>query len=328
MSVERDKLFESIIGKLPKNISFIDEAADVLDISYDAMYRRLNGKTTLSFTEAIKLAKRFKVSINSLYSLDEDIFVLKRTNENTIEGATQFFEQASKSIQMFTQFKRTELMYAAKDVPIYYLPENSLFTKFKLYVLSQGYKENDTNIKLKDFNPPMSLVKAASDYQNSYKNIHITELWNDATINSNLYQIYHFFESKLLDKMEALELCSDLMNVIKMIEKQAIEETLDGSENNEYKLYINRFTTLNNSSLFKTERIKILLITYTHLSYIKIDDKKSCEESYLYFERQKQLSKKISGEGEIDRNLFFNSMYEKIEQLQQQIEVKSKITFL
>jgi len=328
MNIERDKLFATIIEKLPKNISFIDEAADVLNISYDAMYRRFNGKTTLSFTEAIKLAKRFKISINSIYSLDEDIFVLKRTNENTIEGATQFFEQASTSIQLFAQFKRTELMYAAKDVPIYYLPKNTLYAKFKLYVLSQGYKGNDENIKLNDFNPPISLVKAASAYQNSYKNIHITELWNDATINSNLYQIYYFYESKLIGKTEALELCSDLMRVIKTIEKQAVNEIQNGSENKEYKLYFNRFTTLNNSSLFKTERIKILLLPYTHLSYIKIDDKKSCEESDLFFERQKQLSKRISGEGELERNLFFNSMYEKIEQLQQQIEVKSKITFL
>ncbi|MBL4643782.1 MAG: hypothetical protein JKY44_09350 [Flavobacteriaceae bacterium] len=328
MNIERDKLFEIIQGKLPKNISFIDEAADVLDISYDAMYRRLNGKTTLSFTEAIQLAKRFKISINSLYSLDEDIFVLKRTNENTLQGTTQFFEQASNSIKIFAQFKRTELMYAAKDVPVYYLQENSLFTRFKLYVFSQGYKENDLSIKFKDFNPPISLINAATEYQNSYKNIHITELWNDATINSNLYQIYYFFESKLLDKEEALELCSGLMKTIKIIEKQAIEEICDGSENKEYKLYFNQFTTLNNSSLFKTEKIKILLIPYTQLSYIKIDDKKSCEESDLFFERQKQLSKKISGEGEIDRNLFFNSMYEKIDQLKQQIEVKSKITFL
>ncbi len=328
MNIERDKLFEIIQGKLPKNISFIDEAADVLDISYDAMYRRLNGKTTLSFTEAIQLAKRFKISINSLYSLDKDIFVLKRTNENTLDGTTQFFEEASKSIQMFAQFKRTELMYAAKDVPVYYLQENNLFTTFKLYVFSQGYKEKELRIKFKDFNPPISLIKAAKDYQNSYKNIHITELWNDATINSNLYQIYYFFESKLLDKEEALEVCSELMKVIETIEKQAVKEICDGSENKEYKLYFNRFTTLNNSSLFKTEKIKILLIPYTHLSYIKIDDKKSCEESDLFFERQKQLSKKISGEGEIDRNLFFNSMYEKIEQLKQQIEIKSNITFL
>jgi len=174
----------------------------------------------------------------------------------------------------------------------------------------------------------MSLTKAANDYQNSYKNIHITELWNDATINSNLYQIYYFFESKLLEKKEALELCSDLIKVIKTIEKQAIDEILNGSKNMEYKLYFNRFTTLNNSSLFKTERIKIVLITYTHLSYIKIDDKKACEESDLFFERQKQLSKKISGEGEIERSLFFNSMYEKIDQLKQQIELKSNITFL
>jgi hypothetical protein len=40
------------------------------------------------------------------------------------------------------------------------------------------------------------------------------------------------------------------------------------------------------------------------------------------------FSKKISGESEIERQLFFASMYEKIEGLKKQIEVKSGISFM
>lgn len=330
MNIEKDKLFEIIRGKLSKNISFIDEIADALDVSYDATYRRIHGKTALSFTEAIKLAKRFKISINSLYHFekDEDILILKRKNENSIEGVTQFFSQAANSIKMYAQFKSIEMIYAAKDVPIYYLPENSLFKKFKLYVLSQGHKKNGIKTTFKNFIPPMSLVQAAADYQRAYKNVNITEIWNETTINSVLWQIYYFFEARLVDKNEATSLCLELEKLIQLINMQSVKEVFEGSENKTYALYYNQFMTLNNSSLFKTEKTKIMLMPYAHLSYIRIDDKKTCEESDLFFERQKQLSKKISGEGEIERDLFFNAMFEKIKQLKQQIDVKSLISFM
>ena len=72
MGIEKEKLFSIIRQKLPNNVSFIEEIADVLDVSYDASYRRLNGKTALLFEEALKLAKHYKISLNNLYGLDEE----------------------------------------------------------------------------------------------------------------------------------------------------------------------------------------------------------------------------------------------------------------
>jgi hypothetical protein len=61
---------------------------------------------------------------------------------------------------------------------------------------------------------------------------------------------------------------------------------------------------------------------------MRIDDKKTCKEIEQYFKKQLKFSKKISGASEVERQLFFASMYEKIELLKQQIEVKSGISFM
>lgn len=53
MSGEVKHFFSLIKKKLPDNISLVEEVASVLDINYDAAYRRINEKTELSFKEVM-----------------------------------------------------------------------------------------------------------------------------------------------------------------------------------------------------------------------------------------------------------------------------------
>lgn len=332
MSVEREKLFAIIKQKLPENLSFIEEIADVLDISYDAMYRRINGKTILSFNEALKLAKHFKISLNSLYSIEneDNLFVQKQSNNNSLEGLNTFFDVVTKSAALFSKFKSPDILYAAKDIPIYYLPNNTLYTKFKMFVFSNVHTDEKqiSNIKFKDFNPTDQLISAVYEFTKTLNNTITTEIWNDTTINCSLYQIYYFYELKLLDKNEALQLCYDLEELIYKVELQAVNELKVADSEIKYNLYCNRLINLNNTIFFRSEKLKTLIVPYTALSYLRIDDDKTCEEIENYFKKQLQFSKKISGDAEIERQLFFTSMYEKIDQLKKQIEVKSLISFM
>mgnify|MGYP005989903477 CR=1 FL=1 len=332
MDFEREKLFNLIKQRLPSNISFIGEIADILDISYDATYRRLNGKTALSFAEAIKLAKYFKISLNSLYSIqeEENLFVLKRSNNNSLKGLTTYFDVITKSTDLFTKFKSPSIIYAAKDIPLYYLPENTLYTKFKLLIFSSVHTDDELKhkIKLKDFTPTECLIRSVNDFNSVFKNTITTEIWNDTTINGTLYQIYYFYELKLLNKNEAIQLCYELEEIIRKIEYQAIHGIKKGNSSKKYNLYYNRLINLNNTVFLKSEKLKTLIIPYTALSYLRIDDEQTCEEIELYLQKQLQFSIHLSGDTEVERQLFFSTMYEKIEQLKEQITIKSKISFM
>ncbi len=334
MSIEKEKLFSIIRQKLPNNVSFIEEIADVLDVSYDASYRRLNSKTALSFEEALKLAKYYKISLNNLYGLDEEetISVLKqRGSSGTDERLDDFFKLVTKSVNIFSKFKSPEFLYAAKDIPIYYLPHNTLYTKFRLYAFmnihtNKEFKNGPTT--LQKFNPNTGLIYDSICFKNAFRGMKGTEIWNDTTIDSSLYQIYYFYEIKMITKEEAVQLCRELKGVIESIEKQAAKGNWNESPNSRYKMYHNQLVNLNNTVFFKSRKIKTLMIPYTSLSYLRIDDERTCEEIEEHFDKKLKFSKRISGDAEVDRNLFFTSMYEKIEQLCKQIEVKSEISFM
>lgn len=332
MKFKGEKLFEFIRKKVPKNGSLVEVVSDVLDISYDSAYRRINNKTTLSFEEALTLTDYYQIPIYSLYNIatDKSLFVFKSNYTNSYEGLEDFYNNVTQSIEMFSKLESSDLLYAAKDIPVYYTTGKSLFEKFKLYVflniLSDSSKTN--LIPFKDFNPKISMVKAASNFKKAFKNIKITEVWNDTTINSSLYQIYYFYEIRLIGKEDALALCNEVEEIIKEIENQSSLEIWNKEKGISYRLYYNRLINLNNTVYMRSKKMKTLLVTYTSLSHIRIEDEKTCAEIESYFKKQLQYSKRISGSSEVDRKMFFTSMLDKIEQLREQIKAKSSISFM
>ena len=65
----QEKFINYLKTKTQDNTSFVDEIASVLDIGYDAAYRRINLKTSLSLEESVKLAQHYKISLNKLFEV-------------------------------------------------------------------------------------------------------------------------------------------------------------------------------------------------------------------------------------------------------------------
>src|SRR6187551_1231690 len=66
-------LFQTIKSKLPANLSFAEEIADVLNISTDSAYRRIRGEKTVSFEELQKLCIRFQLSLDQMLHSNSNV---------------------------------------------------------------------------------------------------------------------------------------------------------------------------------------------------------------------------------------------------------------
>jgi hypothetical protein len=55
----QEVLFHIIKKQLPKELSFVHEIADILELSYDSAYRRIRGDKTLSCEELLKLSSKY-----------------------------------------------------------------------------------------------------------------------------------------------------------------------------------------------------------------------------------------------------------------------------
>ena len=317
MKKEEEKLFSLIKEKLPKNVSFIEEISDVLNLNYDAAYRRVKGKTSLNLSETLKLANYYKINLNTLFATskdDDQKIVVEKTHHIISDNFLHvFLEKSVKEIKTLLDSKEALLINSLKDYPLYHAG-TGYFSKFRIYTLinmsnSDAYTKE---LPFAKFNPSIEVLEKYNAFINAYNKIPLIEVWSDSTIDNILNQIQYFFDVGLTTKEESLKIADSLIDSLIVIEKQAKNQKRDKSENR-YHLYHNNLVSLLNTVLMKTKTDKKVFVPYTNLSYFKINDKNTTNQIEQHLKKQLEFSKNLSGDAAVERKKFFNIIYQKIE---------------
>ncbi|MDY8138827.1 hypothetical protein [Aquimarina sp. 2201CG5-10] len=319
----QEAFLELIKAQLTQKTSLIEEVATVLDISYDAAHRRVSKKSKLSLDEGISLAKYFGISIDQLFSNEEEhIVAVKKTAPVTdIESLLAYYINSYNSLLPLVNDTSVEMIYSAKDLPIFYTSGDNILTRFKMYAWLKILSPNVPELSFSNFNPSLSLLEAAKKLGNLYNNFNSTEIWDITTINSTLKQIHFYFESHSLTSKDALAICDDLQELIYNISKKIV------SQKDTFKFYYNELLLMNNRVLVKSKSLKSLYVPFTILSYYRTSDVKTCNQAEDFLKIQMEGSKLLSTAGEKERNMFFNKMNKKIEALRTLITANSVLEF-
>jgi hypothetical protein len=330
----QDQFILKIKSILSENQSVTDEISSILDISYDAAYRRVTGKTSMGLEESVRLAKHFKISLNKLYEVGEQTSILADVSPSIkdIAGLEAYFNASLKNIQPLTNLKSASITYSAKDIPLFYTLGDSYITKYKCYVWLKFLSEDGTMEKMTFATfikqAPDSLFESARKLGDTYNYIDIVEFWNDNTINGTLQQIYYYYETGLLSKELALLICGDLKNIIDHVEKQSILQTIINSKNNaKYHLYKSDLLTMSNTIMVKTKNQKVFFSPFTVLTYLKVEHQPTCDKLDQFFEKQMKNSKLLVNSGERDRAQFFNKMHLKVESVIERIHINQDLIY-
>jgi plasmid maintenance system antidote protein VapI len=325
-----NRLEKIFISKLKensnKNISFIDEVAEVLDINYDAAYRRIKNKTMLSLNEAVKLASHFNVSLDDLLNktLHERKLIVKDSVEmNTINEIEIYFKTFVKNVQQLKDRKNIHIIYSAKDLPIFYFARDPLFAKFKIYTMLYLFNKEHSrnNIHFNSFMIPVSLEKTMKEFGDIYYEFDITEIWNDGILDATINQILFFNEIKLLSYNTAIKLCEKLKNIIIHIEKDSFSGIRSNQSKSKLNIYNSTLLLLNNNVLIQTKKSNVLLLPYILTKYFTIEDQSFINKYIQFLEDQLELATLLSKAGVKERMTFFKTKYKAIEKAKQHIEL-------
>jgi hypothetical protein len=330
----QERFIQYLKEKSQDNASFAEEIASILDIGYDAAYRRINLKTSLSLEESIKLAKHFKISLNKLFEVGSESTIITELSPRPDDekGLEDWLNSSYKNLYPLTKIKNASIIYAAKDIPVFHTLKNTVLSRYKMYVwLKDNNVEMTKNkITFEDFvkTIPESLLQIAFKTAELYENINISEIWTNTTINGTLQQVIYYFESGFVSKESALKICNDIEGVIKHIEEQAIIQSHSDSKSKAfYKLYLNEIHSMSNTIMVVTPFQKVFFTPFTVLSYFKIEHQATCDLMYEYYQKFMNNSKLLANTGEKDRTLFFNRMHHKINKLRDKINANNPFSF-
>jgi transcriptional regulator with XRE-family HTH domain len=314
--------FKYLKNKLPQHLSLVDEVAELLNISMDSAYRRIRGENALRFDEIQLLANHYAVSLDQFLKLQSKAITFlgnfinreKFDFGNYLKGIVEQLEQISSAEQK-------EIFYFNKDIPIFHhfmFPE---LAAFKCYFWCR-YNLNHTLYNNNQFliNDFVDIFnKTGKKISELYLQIPSTEIWNLDCINTTIMQIDYYRECKVFKSSE------DIVTVYNCLEKLVdhIEQQVevgykfpfkqpDKNDGIKYKFFINEFVLGDNTVIIHLDGQKVAVITHSVLNYIETTDPKFVDYISETFQIILKKSTLISEIGEKNRQLFFETMRQKI----------------
>lgn len=317
-------LFQQIKDRIPENLSFVHEIAELLGISYDSAYRRIRGEKELSLDELVKLGSRFEISIDSLLNLKGNNAVFRHYSlDSTRFRIKEWLMIIQQDMWRFHQSKTKEIIYAAKDPPLFHyfhFPEIAAF-KFFFWekTLFEFPEHEDKRFRMDDLD--MEVVEIGQKILRSSITIPTIEIWNEDTFNILFRQIEYYWISGYFEKKDDLmNLLDKLEKWVKHIQRQAdhgfkflYDHPAEGIENS-FLMYENEVVLNDNAIFVKLDNISSVYLTYNVLSLLITQEPSLCLNVEQYMHSLMKKSTLISLSGSKARNRFFNKMLFTIEQ--------------
>ncbi len=319
----QQQLFSYLKETLPPHLSLVDELSDLLGVSTDSVYRRIRCEKPISFSELKKICEHYHLSLDQMMQLQNDSVLFSAPGlTNPGNDFINYLNGILKQFIYFNSFKRAEICYLCKDIPLWYLylfPEIAAFkTFFFLKTIYNPTELNNKKFSLEEYHFS-DCFGVGQQVLHEHSKLHSIELWNLESVNSAIHQIAYYrdtgnFKSK--DDLEAV--VNSLRQMLAHLELQAENgvKFMPGFPGTTYngtlRFYINELVLGNNTVLLDLDGQKITMITYGVLNYLITRDGRFTGNISNFFTSLLTRSTLVSKTGEKDRVRFFNTLNKKV----------------
>lgn len=306
---------KKVRDRLPANISFADEIAEILQVSKDSAYRRIRGETFLSIDEIHKLCDHYKVSLDKLLSPSEDTvsFHYQKVLDEP-HNMEKWLGAILQNLEMISSLPTKELIYLAKDIPIFYYFKFRNLAAFKIYfwkevLISDGVIPVFNAQKIVN-----EIFSLGERIIHRYDTLDSTEIWSEESVSITLKQLeYCYVCGYIATHKEYLSLILEFKQLLELIRNYAANGIKDGG--GKFILYKNDIILADNTILFKMGDRQVVYKTHNTMNVLRTSDEPICKDTSYYFEKLKSRSTLISTSGEKERNKLFNLYFKKINTL-------------
>src|SRR5882757_9146350 len=113
--------FHAIKTKLPAHLSFVDEIAELLNISNDSAYRRIRGEKPMALDEIYLLCNKYHISLDKLLQIQTNTVIFSGNMVNTGSfGFVDYLADIVNNLAFFKALPKPHMYFVTKDIPIFY----------------------------------------------------------------------------------------------------------------------------------------------------------------------------------------------------------------
>lgn len=313
------RFFQHIKSILPANVSFVDEIADLLDISNDSAYRRIRAEKAISFEELQKLCVKYKVSLDQFLNLQSDAFIFTGKLDNDVNfGFANWLEEVYKQYAVIGHFEKKHVYFLCKDFNFILYCQIPELAAFKYFVWMRSFLDfqADKNEKFSFDYPGFEMHnKIGLGIVDIYNRIPTTEILNAEGIDTTLMQILYYYEAGgLVSYNQALLLCDKLEELVNHLESQAelgVKFKFGEKPNSDsvpFQLFNNELIMGDNTLLAELGDMKVTFLNHSFMHFIGTRDVVFNKAMHKYLNNIMHKSTLISASNERERVRFFNRL--------------------
>lgn len=309
---------------IPPNLALADEMADILEISNDSAYRRIRCETEVSIDEVYKLANKYKLSLDGIFSNLNDTVTFTYTSLiDSQDHLDRYLSRLFGHVQLVNSYPEKKNFYVADTFPLFYSFFSKKLCEFKLFFWQRSVL-NVPAYQGRKFEfgfVPEQQVNLAMDASKVYNRIPGIEVWTTETVNTNLKQLEYYVESGVFQKAsDALLILDELKVMIESLEKWATQGRKDENLNDDsFQFYCSDVELGSNCIYIQAGPARYAYVSFNTLNSLYTNNQVFCEEMEHWVKNIVQKSTLISGIAEKQRFRFFSRIYTYISDCRERI---------
>ncbi len=184
----------------------------LLGIGRTALYNRINGSTPLLLEEAVLLAQKYGISLDSLL-LDKKFIIARHSAQafDPKKGVEDYLHLIAEQFKMKENLVGATFYYASNDLPVFYYALAPELLAFKIFAwgiaMPHSEKQRQQKFSLQNFSrlkPEFSVIHEALREYGNYPSI---EIWPAKILDNTLNQLEFYARThrfKNLDDIQRL----------------------------------------------------------------------------------------------------------------------------
>jgi hypothetical protein len=289
--------------------------AQLLHISPNAAYKKLQGLSTFSVDDLARVASHFGISLDA-FVLQQQGYITARypplLEEQT--DAYAFMKSLCNYVAHALSLPNPRLWYATAEIPVFHYLYFREWTAFKLFMwqkmswpLAPGFQALGLAALAADNQLDAWRQKAAQ----GYNRIHSVEFWPKHLMENTLQQLEHLLLLGSEAERSILNIVGEQLHAL--IRHQAdMAETghkfLPGEKQQPgapFELHYNEIAHTGNTFLLESDRGLQVFTTFDNPNHLMIQDARFCRHTRAWFDQLNRLSHPISQGAEKARMQLF-----------------------
>ena len=315
--------FNYLKSNLPKHLSLVDSMVELLGLSHDSVYRRIRGEKPITLPELITICEHFQISLDQVLQIkNKNIVFFAPEIDRDEYDFLAYLEGMVQQLKYFNSFSRKELIYMAKDIPVFHFFQFRDLAAFKMFfwiksiINNPEYQDQSFSLTKLDFD---KYIHVGQQIVKGYNEIPSVEIWNFESVNSMISQIEYYRDSGIFDDgADVIRVLESLEQLLLHIELQAKEGhkfshgTGESGQRAPFRFYYNELIMGNNSGLVELDGKLSCFVNHGVIHYLMTSDERFNKRAFRDYQTLVKRSTIISQTGEKERTRFFKCLRDRV----------------